>query len=530
MLDTALATQLKSLMTNIKEPIEILTTLGDDAKSREVAELVDEISGMSDLVTVRPNAGEVAARTPSFTIMRTSDQHVQVTFSGIPMGHEFTSLVLALLQVGGHPSKEAAATLEQVANLTGEHHFETWFSQGCTKCPDVVQALNLMAILNPNITHTAVDGGAFPDEAEERGVLAVPMVFRNGEIFGNGKMSLEEIVGKVDSGAGEKESARIDALDPFDVLIVGGGPAGATAAIYTARKALRTAIITERFGGQVNDTMSIENLSSIQHTEGPKLVGDLERHVESHEGVEVLRTQRAAKLHPMNADGLIKVELDSGASVYGRTVILAPGASWRQMNVPGEYDYRNKGVTFCPHCDGPLFKGKDIAVVGGGNSGIEAAIDLAGVVGNVTVVEFMDSLKADEVLQRKLNSLPNVEVVTSAQTTQVRGDGNRVVGLDYTDRTTGESRTLDLDGVFVQIGLIPNTQWLTDSGVELSDRGEIVVDAGGATNLEGVFAAGDATTTPYKQIVVAFGAGATAALSAFDHLIRVSAPAESVSA
>jgi NADH-dependent peroxiredoxin subunit F len=433
--------------------------------------------------------------------------------------------VLAILQVGGHPSTASAETIAQVEQLEGTYEFETYFSLSCQNCPDVVQALNLMSILNPNVRHVAVDGALFRDEVEGRGVMAVPTVFLNGELFDSGRMTLEQIVAKLDTGAAARRAAAIDAKDPFDVLVVGGGPAGASAAIYAARKGIRTGVVAERFGGQVLDTMGIENLVSVPYTEGPKLAAALEQHVKEYD-VEVMDLQRAHRLVPAEAPGgLHTVELESGASLQARAVVLTTGARWRSMGVPGEAEHRNKGVTYCPHCDGPLFKGKRVAVIGGGNSGVEAAIDLAGVVAHVTLLEFDDRLRADDVLQRKLRSLPNVDVIVSARTTEVVGDGSKVHGLVYEDRTTGELRRLDLEGVFVQIGLLPNTEWL-EGTVALSGRGEVVIDDRGQTSVPGVFAAGDCTTVPYKQIVIALGAGSTAALSAFDHLIRTSAPAE----
>jgi len=346
----------------------------------------------------------------------------------------------------------------------------------------------------------------------------------NGEPFGQGRMSLEEIVSKLDTGALERHAAAMAEKGPYDVLVVGGGPAGAAAAIYAARKGIRTGVAAERFGGQVLDTMAIENFVSVAHTEGPQLASALEVHVGEYD-VDVMKLQRAVALVPdVDAEGLVHVRFENGAELRSRSVVLATGARWRNMNVPGEQEHRNKGVTYCPHCDGPLFKGKRVAVIGGGNSGVEAAIDLAGVVAHVTVIEFDDRLRADEVLQRKLRSLPNVDIIVSALTTEVIGDGGRVTGLDYDDRVTGEHRHLDLEGIFVQIGLLPNTEWLKGT-IELSPRGEVVIDDRGATSMPGVFAAGDCTTVPFKQIVIAVGAGATASLSAFDHLIRTSAPA-----
>lgn len=517
MLDATLTAQLKGYLVNIREPIELVASLGEDAKSGELAALLDAIAALSDRITVHRSDDD--ARRPSFTIRRTGTP-VEVSFAGLPMGHEFTSLVLALLQVGGHPSKAAPETLEQVRGLRGDFHFETYVSLSCQNCPDVVQALNLMAVLNPGIRHTTIDGALFQDEVEARKVMALPTILLNGEPFASGRMELEQIVAQLDTAAADRNVDRIKAKAPFDVLVVGGGPAGAAAAIYAARKGIRAGIAAERFGGQVLDTMAIENLTSVPHTEGPRLAGDMERHVRAYD-VDMMIHQRADQLLPAAQDGgLHEVRLANGATLKARTVILAPGARWRQMNVPGEDTYRNRGVTYCPHCDGPLFKGKRVAVIGGGNSGVEAAIDLAGLVSHVTLIEYDGQLRADAVLQRKLLSLTNVTVITSALTTEVTGDGERLTGLVYRDRGTGAEHAIELDGVFVQIGLVPNTEWLKDA-IALSPRGEIEIDARGETSRTGIFAAGDATTVPYKQIGVAMGAGSTAALSAFDHLIRL---------
>jgi alkyl hydroperoxide reductase subunit F len=521
MLDANLLDQLTGHLAKIVRPVELVTSLDDRAKSAELAALLDQIASRSERITVvRADDDE---RRPSFAIRRAGTD-VAVRFAGIPLGHELTSFVLALLQVGGHPSTAPAELVSQIQALEGPYAFETYFSLSCQNCPDVVQALNLMSVLNPAITHTAIDGALFPDEVDARQVMAVPSVFVNGEPFDQGRMTLEQIVAKLDAGAEAREVERIRAMDPFDVLVVGGGPAGASAAVYAARKGIRTAVAAERFGGQVLDTMAIENFISVPHTEGPKLATALEQHVKEYD-VEVMNLQRASALVPAGGpDGLVTVVLDSGAVLRSRTVVVSTGARWRSMGVPGEAEYRNRGVTYCPHCDGPLFKGKRVAVIGGGNSGVEAAIDLAGVVAHVTLIEFDGRLRADDVLQRKLRSLANVDVIVSALTTEVRGDGARVTGLVYEDRISGTATELALDGVFVQIGLLPNTEWL-EGTVELSPRGEIVIDDRGRTSVPGVFAAGDCTTVPYKQIVIAMGAGSTAALSAFDHLIRSTAPA-----
>src|SRR5690554_2081353 len=517
MLDANLKKQLDTYLQNIVKPIEISVSVDDSPKGKELYELASEIAEMSGKISLTDAADK---RTPSLCVAAAGETP-RVRFAGIPMGHEFTSLVLALLQAGGHPSKADPALLEQIRNLQGEFHFETYISLSCQNCPDVVQALNLMATLNPNITHVMIDGALFKDEVDSRQIMAVPTVFLNGEHFGQGRMTLAEIVNKIDSGAAERKAAELNEKAPYEVLIVGGGPAGASAAIYAARKGIRTGLVAERFGGQVMDTVGIENFISVPYTEGPKLVASLEQHVKEYD-IDVITEQSAAKL---TSNGLIEIELASGATLRSKSVILATGARWREMNVPGEQEYRGKGVAYCPHCDGPLFKGKRVAVIGGGNSGVEAAIDLAGIVEHVTLIEFADKLRADEVLQRKLRSLPNVQILMSAQTTEIHGDGKKVNGLSYKDRVSGETHRIDLEGVFVQIGLVPNTEWLKDT-VALSRFGEIEVDAKGQTSVPGVFAAGDATTVPYKQIIIAAGEGAKAALSAFDHLIRSSVEEE----
>ena len=525
MLDEQVARQLQDHLTKLTHDVELVASLDDRSKSAELLDLLEHIAGLSPRVTLRTDG--TSGRRPSFEIKRSSAAHADliegVEFAGIPLGHEFTSLVLAILQVGGVAPKVSDDTLAQIRSIDRDVSFETYMSLSCQNCPDVVQALNLMSVVNPRIRHVAIDGALFQDEVERRQIMAVPNVFCNGEPFDQGRMTLDQIVAKLDTGAEERTARELDSRDPYDVLVVGGGPAGAATAVYAARKGIRTGVVTERFGGQVLDTMGIENLISVPKTDGPKLVAALEQHVREYD-VDIMNLQRAAQLVPAaEPGGLTSVELASGATLRARTVVLSTGARWRNMNVPGEQEYRNKGVTYCPHCDGPLFAGKRVAVIGGGNSGVEAAIDLAGVVAHVTLVEFMDELRADDVLQRKLRSLPNVDIVLSAQTNEVSGDGSKVTGLDYTDRTSGASHTVDLDGVFVQIGLLPNTEWLAGT-VELSERGEIVVNDRGETSVPGVFAAGDVTTVPYKQIVISMGQGATAALSAFDHLIRSDIP------
>ncbi|ANF24011.1 alkyl hydroperoxide reductase subunit F [Stutzerimonas stutzeri] len=517
MLDSNLKAQLKTYLEKVTQPFEIVASLDDGAKSQEMLAMLEDITSLSDKITLRTDGNDV--RKPSFALNRIGG-NISLRFAGIPMGHEFTSLVLALLQVGGHPSKTAPEVIEQIKNLDGEYNFETYFSLSCQNCPDVVQALNLMAVLNPNIRHVAIDGALFQEEVTIRQVMSVPSIYLNGELFGQGRMGEEEILAKLDTGASARDAEKLSARDAFDVLVVGGGPAGAAAAIYAARKGIRTGVAAERFGGQVLDTMAIENFISVTETEGPKLARALENHVREYD-VDIMNLQRAAQLIPGSEGGLHEIKLENGGSLKAKTLILATGARWREMNVPGEQEYRGRGVAYCPHCDGPLFKGKRVAVIGGGNSGVEAAIDLAGIVAQVTLIEFDSQLRADAVLQKKLHSLPNVTVITSALTSEVTGDGKKVTGLIYKDRNSSEFHELELEGIFVQIGLLPNSDWLKGT-VELTSRGEIIVDARGETSLPGIFAAGDVTTVPYKQIVIAVGEGAKASLSAFDHLIRSS--------
>ena len=517
MLDDALKSQLQTYLGMLRQPIRLIATLDESETGIEMRSLLQTIVGLSDKVSLDTSGAD--ARAPSFVVARDGETQ-GVRFAGLPLGHEFTSLVLALLWTGGHPPKVEQDVLDAIKALDGDFNFEVYMSLSCHNCPDVVQALSLMAIFNPKVKTVVIEGGAFQAEVTEREIMAVPMVFLNGKVFGSGRMSVEEIVAKIDTGAADRDAAKINAKETFDVLIVGGGPAGAAAAVYAARKGIRVGIAAERFGGQVNDTMAIENYISVLETDGPKFGAAMEAQVR-HYGVDIMNLQRASKVVPATAPGgLIQVQMENGGELSARTVILSTGARWRNVNVPGEQRYKNKGVAYCPHCDGPLFKGKRTAVIGGGNSGIEAAIDLAGIVAHVTVIEFADQLKADAVLVNKLKSLNNVTIHTHAQTTEITGDGSVVNGIRFKDRTSGEDHHVELEGVFVQIGLVPNTEFLKGS-LELSKFGEIVVDAKGHTNLPGVFAAGDCTTVPFKQIVIAAGDGAKAALSAFDHLMRM---------
>lgn len=519
MLDANLKTQLKAYLQKLSRPIEIVASLDDGEKSRELQSLLEEIASLSDRIAVIEKHSD-AERKPSFSIGEPG-KDAGIRFAGIPMGHEFTSLVLALLQVGGHPVKLDDAVIEQIRSLDGDYEFETYISLSCQNCPEVVQALNVMSIINPRIRQVTIDGALFQNEVEARQIMAVPTVYMNGEVFGQGRTGVKEILAKLDSNAGARAAKELETKPVFDVLIVGGGPAGAAAAIYAARKGIATGVVAERFGGQVLDTLAIENFISVQETEGPKFATALEQHVKRYD-VDIMDVQRADALIPGRIN---EVRLANGAVLKAKTIVLATGARWREINVPGEREYRNHGVAYCPHCDGPLFRGKRVAVIGGGNSGVEAAIDLAGIVSAVTLIEFGAELRADAVLQKKLRSLANVTIVTQAATQEITGDGKKVDGLVYKDLRSGETKRIDLEGVFVQIGLVPNTEWLKGT-VELSRHGEIVVDAKGATSVPGVFAAGDVTTVPFKQIVIAVGEGAKASLAAFDHLIRTSVDEE----
>jgi NADH-dependent peroxiredoxin subunit F len=507
MLDTDIKAQLAQYLQLMEGNVLLRVSAGSDSTSQEMMALVEELAAMSSKITFEKTT---LKRTPSFSVNRPGEDS-GVAFAGIPLGHEFTSLVLALLQMSGRAPKVEQNIIDQIKGIKGEYHFETYASLSCHNCPDVVQALNLMSILNPGITHTMIDGAVFKEEAESNNVMAVPTVFLNGEPFSSGRMSLEEILAKLGSAPDASDFAD---KAPYDVLVVGGGPAGASAAVYAARKGIRTGIVADRFGGQVMDTLGIENFISVKYTEGPKLAASLEEHVKEY-NVDIMNLQRAKRLEKRD---FIEVELENGAVLRSKTVILSTGARWRNVGVPGEAELKNKGVAYCPHCDGPLFAGKHVAVIGGGNSGIEAAIDLAGIVKHVTVLEFMSELKADSVLQDRLYSLPNVTVIKNAQTKEITGT-DRVDGISYIDRDTGNVHHVELQGVFVQIGLVPNTEWLGDA-VERNRMGEIIVDNRGATNLPGVFAAGDCTNSPYKQIIISMGSGANAALGAFDYLIR----------
>ena len=513
-LDIKIKEQLNQYLTKIESAVNIDAFTNKEKASETMLDLLKEISGMSDKVSLNI-FDDSKERIPSFTVNKPNESS-GIQFAGIPMGHEFTSLVLALLQVGGYPVKISDEQIEQIKNIEGDFLFETYISLSCHNCPDVVQALNVLSLLNPGISHCMIDGALFQDEINTKKIMSVPTIHLNGKEFGQGRMDLEEIINKIDTKASDKAAEKISAMKPFDMLIVGGGPAGSSAAVYAARKGIRTGIVAERFGGQVMDTLGIENFISVKATEGPKLVAALEEHVKEYE-VDIINLQRAKNL-TKNENSNYIVELESGGTLESKSIIIATGARWKELGVPGEKEYKGKGVAYCPHCDGPLFKGRNVAVVGGGNSGIEAAIDLAGIVGHVTVLEFAPELKADQILVDRLKTLKNVDVLVNIQTNEIYGS-DKVTHIKYMERSSKEEKQLNIEGIFIQIGLVPNTDWV-NGALDLSKYGEIEINNNGATSLPGVFAAGDVTTVPYKQIIIAMGEGSKAALGAFDYLIR----------
>lgn len=514
MLDANIKSQLQSYFTKLRHPIVLKAALNDSQDAAKIEQLLQEVASLSDLITYEVD-NDTSVRRPSFSIAPRNG-HAGIRFASLPMGHEFTSFILALLQSGGHPAKISAEEKMQIQNLTGKLSFEVFISLSCHNCPEVVQALNTMAVLNDNIEISIIDGALFREEATARNVMAVPTVFLNGNTFLSGRRQLSEILGKLDDSVAQKAQDSLSAKPPFEVLVVGSGPAGCTAAIYSARKGLRTGIIADRLGGQVNETAAIENFTSVQKTDGTALASSFTDHLKAYD-IDIMTPYKVASVE--KTGDLWRVTLNNNAVLQSKTLIAASGARWKQLHVPGELDYRGRGVAYCPHCDGPLFKGKRVAVVGGGNSGVEAAIDLAGLAHTVTLLQRGPELTADKVLQEKLLSLPNVKVLYNSLTTRLYGNDSQLTTLEYTDRTTGLSHQLNVDGCFVQIGLTPNTEWLSEQAT-LNDWGEIVIDDRCRTSAPGLFAAGDCTTVPYKQIVTALGEGAKASLSAFDFLIR----------
>ncbi|WP_421779114.1 alkyl hydroperoxide reductase subunit F [Gardnerella sp. DNF01144] len=536
LLDSNLTTQLAGLLEKMVNPINLVAYVDSSENSQKVIELLQEVANQSNKITVIKDDKSSTKRIPSFSITNPQN-NVSVSFAGLPLGHEFSSLVLAILQVSGYAPKISDEQRKAILQL-GSHDITTYMSVTCINCPEVVQSLNTISIINPKVKHIAVEGSAFKDEVDALGVMSVPAVFENGKMISSGRSSIDELVAMLlrqeengdssDSSDSTEASdsslaQKMNAKNPYDVLIVGGGPAASAAAIYTARKGLKTAMIMDHRGGQVVETESIENHISQTHTTGAKLANDLTNHIAQY-NIDVFTPDWATSLDVAEKPyGLHTIKTKSGGSLKAKAVIIATGATWRTLGVPGEDEYRNRGVSFCPHCDGPLFKNKNVVVVGGGNSGVEAAIDLAGIANHVTVIEFMDSLKADQILLNTLHSLSNANVITSASLSKIEGDSKKVSAVHYMDRNDNNAenreKILHTDGVFVQIGLMPNTKWVANK-LSLNNRAEIVTDRKGCTSIPGIFAAGDCSDEPYKQIVTAYGSGANAALSAFDYLIR----------
>jgi NADH-dependent peroxiredoxin subunit F len=517
LLDESLLEQLKGHFAGLDHSYSFEVAPSTHDRQPELLELLNGLSSVSPKLSVATSGAP--AQSVRFSLSR-DGAATGVSFRGVPGGHEFTSLVLAVLNADGKGRVPDSGIVARVQRLKGPAKLRTYVSLSCTNCPDVVQALNQISLLHPGIEHEMVDGSLAESEVTELGIQAVPSVYAGDHLLHVGKASFGELLEALEQHLGTAADAATSSeavAKEYDVVVIGGGPAGCSAAIYSARKGLKTALVAQKFGGQVQDTLGIENLVSVKYTEGPKLAADLNQHVRSY-AVDILEHRKVDKI----SDGPEKeVHLAGGEVLRTGQLILATGAKWRELGIPGEKEYIGKGVAFCPHCDGPFYKGRRVAVVGGGNSGVEAAIDLAGICSQVTLFEFMEELKADAVLVKNLRSLPNVRIVTHARTTEVVGNGTQVTALRYQERTTEKNEELELDGVFVQIGLVPNSGFVK-GWVETTRFGEIVIDDRGRTNIKGVYAAGDVTTVPFKQIVIAMGEGAKAALTAFEDRIRAS--------
>lgn len=515
MLEQDLIEQVKALFVVLDSDVTLEQDSSDHADQQSLTELLNSIAGCSSRIRV-VSSGQ-SSLIPRFRI-RSGEQSTGIVFAGVPGGHEFSSLILAILNANQKGKMPDEFTMQRIQKLKGPIRLRTVVSLTCENCPDVVQALNQMALLHPDFHHEMVDGALIQEEVERLQIQGVPSIMFGDQLLHSGKIQFLDLLSLLESRFGmvaEDSSSEVRDLGEFQVLVVGGGPAGTSAAIYSARKGLKTALITERMGGQVQDTLGIENLISVPYTEGPKLTAELSRHLSQYP-VKILENQRVRSI---GKEKLKRIELESGLVLQARSVIITTGAKWRELGIPGEKQYLGRGVAFCPHCDGPFYKGKKVAVVGGGNSGVEAAIDLSMIASEVVLFEFNERLKADQVLVDRLNSLPNVQVITSARSHSVVGDGKKVTGLQYEDRKDGEIKTINLQGIFIQIGLIPNSAFLKDT-IELTPHGEIKVDSKGRTSEPGIYAAGDVTTTPFKQIIIAMGEGAKAALSAFEDSLR----------
>ncbi len=515
MLSNDILNALKGYMKDLKNEIAFVVQTGEHAKRKELLDMLTQIATTSERLSVIEQDTDGELRSPVTFKLTKNDQETGITFSGVPGGHEFNSLILAILQTGGSQLKLDESIQNMVKKVNSKLDFQVFVSLSCHACPDVVQAMNQFALLNDNINAEMIDGGVYPDLVSENNIQGVPTVFLNGEVFASGKVEIAGIIEKLGNVAPEILASDSQTRLPLqDVTVIGGGPAGVAAAIYAARKGLKVTVVADRFGGQVKDTMGIENLISVPKTTGPELTGSLMEHLNDYEVTlkEHIRVDKIEK-------GDIKtLTLSSGEILETRTLIIATGANWRELGVPGEKENIGNGVAYCPHCDGPFYKGKDVAVIGGGNSGVEAALDLAGIVNNVTVFEFLPELKADQVLIEQLHKRSNINVITNAATKQITASDGKVDAIEYIDRETNEEHRQPLHGVFVQIGLVPNSK-VVDGIVDMTKYGEIIINEKGLTSEPGIFACGDVTTVPYKQIVIAMGEGSKAALAAFDYLL-----------
>lgn len=515
MLNPQILDALKGYTQGMSKPVRFVLQTGEHGKRDELKALLGAIVELSDKLSLEERDTAGLLRSPVSFLIEADGEDTGIRFSGIPGGHEFNSLVLAMLQAAGTALKLDQSLQRLIGNLREELRFEVFVSLSCHNCPDVVQALNQFALLNPRITTEMIDGGLYPELIAERDIQGVPSVYLNGELFGNGKVDAAALIDKlIERNPDIASVAPAEALPVQDVMVVGGGPAGVSAAIYSARKGLNVALIADRLGGQVKDTMGIENLISVPKTTGPELVGALRQHMEDY----AITLKEHVRVAGIQTGEIKTVRLSSGETIRTRALIIATGARWRELGVPGERENIGNGVAYCPHCDGPFFKGKDVAVIGGGNSGIEAALDLAGIVKSVTVYEFMPELKADRILVDQAEARANITIRRNVATHEITATNGKVDSIVYEDRATGERHSQALAGVFVQIGLVPNSQFVRDV-VELNRFGEIVVDDRGRTSVPGIFACGDVTTVPFKQIVVAMGEGSKASLAAFEYLL-----------
>ncbi|MEN0058069.1 MAG: alkyl hydroperoxide reductase subunit F [Bdellovibrio sp.] len=516
MLDPQLKEQLTSVFSALENSVELVYENSSHEDQKDLLEMLQDVASTSAKISLRAQGAGSTSPMPQFQIIY-KDRPTGIVFKGIPGGHEFTSLILAILNTDGKGKLLDSVIAQRVKRLKKNITVQSYISLTCENCPDVVQALNQMALVHGSLRHEIIDGGYVQNDVQALGIQGVPSLVANSKMFHSGRIQLLDLLTKLENTFGIDESQAPEEpvnknLGHFDVLVVGGGPSGTASAIYSVRKGLSTALITEKIGGQVQETKGIENLISVPYTEGPQLAAQLNQHVASYP-VKVFENRRVKKIH---ADAPTKaIELESGESLTADSIIIATGAKWRELGVEGEKEYMGRGVAYCPHCDGPFYKGKKVAVIGGGNSGVEAAIDLAGIVKEVVVFEYNDQLKADKILIDKLKSLPNTSLVTSAKTLKIHGDGQKVNQIEFLNRALDQVEKMDLDGIFIQIGLVPNSQFLKGT-LNLTQFGEIVIDEKCRTSVQGIYAAGDVTTTPYKQIVIAMGEGAKAALAAFE--------------